>query len=124
MIAGNLELRTAIAACVCASVPDRELDSQIALAVFPGLAELPLVGPGVWRQNDGTHARALRYSASRSAAETLVPTGCWIETHAGGMHVHGENGTWTGTHRVQAIAICLAALRARLGEDHGPSQNP
>ena len=73
VIADNLELKAAIAACVGATVPNRGLDARISLAVFPGLGDLPRVGPGVWRQIDGTHARALRYSALQSAAATLVP---------------------------------------------------
>lgn len=119
MIADNLELKAAIAACVGATVPNRGLDARISLAVFPGLGDLPRVGPGVWRQIDGTHARALRYSALQSAAATLVPPGCWIETHGREIHVHGESGAWVGIHGIQTIAICIAALKARLHEESG-----
>ncbi len=76
-----------------------------------------MIAVGVWRQCDGTHARALRYSGSRFAAMTLVPAGCWIEAHGDDIHVCGERGEWTGTHRTDAIAICIAALQARLSDE-------
>lgn len=108
----------AIAACERAAGPDRALDGRIALAVFPALADLPMIGPGVWRHEDGSRVRALRYSANRAAAATLVPPGCWIE---GGddraIVVAGPNGVWSGAHEVAAIALCLAALRARSGAE-------
>ncbi|WP_150295517.1 hypothetical protein [Sphingobium estronivorans] len=107
-------MKTAIIACMQANAPDRHLDGKIALAIFPALAELPMIAEGVWRQDDGTHARALRYSASRTAAATLVPAGGWIEKHGREVHVCGEDGEWTGTHRIEAIALCIAALSARL----------
>lgn len=110
-------MSAAITACMCADAPGRNLDSLIAAAVFPALAELPMIAVGIWRQYDGTHARALRYSGSRSAAMTLVPAGYWIETYGNDVHVCGERGEWIGTHRIDAIAICIAALKARLSDE-------
>ena len=109
-------LESAIEVCLQAGAADRSLDVQIALAVFPGLGELAAIDQGVWRQEDGTHVRALRYSASRSAAVTLVPPGCWLEAGKAAVHVCGRSGEWIGIHRIEAIAICIAALRARAAE--------
>lgn len=112
---GLAETAAAIAACRAADAPSRDLDARIARAVFPALAALPLVEPGVWQGEDGGRVRALRYTGARSAAATLVPPGCWIE--AGGAEeiiVAGAEGEWTGAHTVEPIALCIAALRARL----------
>lgn len=101
-------LASALAACRVASAPSRELDAQIALAVFPALRTLHSIEPGVWRQDDGLRVRALLYTAARRAAATLVPQGCWIETD--------KRGNWVGAHPVKAIALCIAALDAMLVE--------
>jgi hypothetical protein len=108
-------LADAIAACEAAQGPDRKLDGLIALAVFPALADLPMLDEGVWRHEDGSRVRALLYSATRAAAATLVPQGCWIEdiSENGAATVAGAEGEWTGRHPADAIALCLAALRAR-----------
>lgn len=106
-------LAPVIEACVRATAPGRGLDMRIALAVFPALCELVPVDEGVWRQADGTHARALRYSASRSAALTLVPPGYWLEAEEMAVRVCGASGVWIGIHQLEAIRICIAALRAR-----------
>ena len=112
--AGLTETASAIAACRAAAAPSRDLDARIARAVFPALAALPVVEPGVWRGEDGGRVRALRYTDSRSAAATLVPPGCWIDAGGPGITVAGAEGEWTGAHAVEAIALCIAALRARL----------
>ncbi|MDE8650659.1 hypothetical protein [Novosphingobium album (ex Liu et al. 2023)] len=109
-------LDKAVAACRDAGAPSREIDARIALAVFPALRQLNPVGPGVWRQGDGSHVRALLYTATRRAAATLVPQGCWIETGPRGPIVMGELGEWIGLHPIEAIALCIAALDARLAE--------
>lgn len=108
------ETAAAIAACRAADAPSRDLDARIARAVFPALAALPPVEPGVWQGEDGGRVRALRYTGSRSAAATLVPPGCWIDAGGSAVTVAGAEGEWTGTHPVEAIALCIAALRARL----------
>jgi len=104
----------AIHACRHASAPDRHLDARIALAVFPALGELPMLSTGVWRHSDGSRVRALRYSASCAAAGTLVPAGCWLEIRAGEAQIMEDQGSWSGFHALEAIAICIAALRAQL----------
>jgi hypothetical protein len=72
----------------------------------------------VWRHEDGTRVRALRYSGSRSAATTLVPAGCWLEDGGKGIaRVCGPEGKWEGIHAVGEIAICIAALKARIDVD-------
>lgn len=109
-------LAVAIAACQRAGGPSRQLDAQIALAVFPALAGLPAVDEAIWQQGDGTRVRALRYSAARTAATTLVPPGCWIDTDTRQSIVCGAHGEWAGTHEAEAIALCIAALSARIAE--------
>lgn len=107
-------LRSAIDACKRATAPDRLVDALIAVAVFPALAALPAIAPGIWRREAGSHARALRYSGSRMAAATLVPGGCWMEGHGTGVRVCGAVREWTSEHEYEPLAICIGALRARL----------
>lgn len=113
---GGTALAAAIATCQRAVAPSRALDSQIALAVFPGLRELAAVEEGIWTHADGTRVRALRYSASRMAASTLLPLGCWIEPDQRGTTVAGAHGEWAGIHERDAIALCIAALSAKMAE--------
>lgn len=113
---GGTALAAAIATCQRALGPSRALDSQIALAVFPGLRELAVVKEGIWTHADGTRVRALRYSASRTAATTLVPPGCWIEPDERGAIVAGAHGEWADNHQIDAIALCIAALSAKIAE--------
>ncbi|WP_395336886.1 hypothetical protein WBP06_20905 [Novosphingobium sp. BL-8H] len=42
-------LEAAIRACKHARQPARDLDAEIALALFPSLRELSPVEPGIWR---------------------------------------------------------------------------
>jgi|TARA_R100000501_G_C2630870_1_gene126515 hypothetical protein len=111
-------LISAVAECTRARAADRRLDVIIATAVFPALTRLAVLDTGVWQHDDGTRVRALRYSASRSAASTLVPIGCWLEEgDSGAARVSGADGEWDGLHSVEEIAICIAALRARMDVD-------
>ncbi|MHB9879035.1 hypothetical protein ACSMXM_05165 [Pacificimonas sp. ICDLI1SI03] len=111
-------LIAAVALCARARAADRRLDVIIATAVFPALARLAVLNTGVWQHDDGTRVRALRYSASRSAASTLVPIGCWLEeSDSGAAKVSGADSEWDGVHSVEEIAICIAALRARMDID-------
>lgn len=112
--AATSPLHEAIAACLGARVPSRSLDARIAVALFPALAGLPSLGVGLWRHEDGSRVRALLYSSSCAAAATLVPQGCWVEPMDEGAKVAGSDGEWVGKHTVEPIALCLAALRARL----------
>ncbi|AKM11531.1 hypothetical protein AB433_04460 [Croceicoccus naphthovorans] len=108
-------LNAAVRACAGASAADRQLDAIIASAVFPALTSLPALDTAVWRHNDGTRVRALRYSGSRAAATTLVPAGCWLEDGVSGIaRVCGADGERDGIHAVGEIAICIAALKARI----------
>ncbi|AMK23052.1 hypothetical protein GG804_18605 [Sphingomonas histidinilytica] len=109
-------LMGAIAACENALSPSRPLDALIAVGVFPGLAELPQIEVGVWLHPDGSRVRALRYTGSHTAAATLVPPGYWIDSRARGIAVACARGEWMEDHPVEEIALCLAALRARLHE--------
>src|SRR3546814_13765174 len=62
--------------------------------------------------------RSLRYSASHAAATALVPAGCWLEDQGNGAaRVCGADGEWEGIHSVKEIAICIAALKARIDVD-------
>lgn len=80
---------------------------------------LPVIAPGTWLHADGARIRALRYSAVRSAAATLVPAGCWIDVDERGVVIiTGEHGEWIGGHPVPPIALCIAALNARIAEVH------
>ena len=106
-------LISAIEACEHARQPSRNLDAQIALAVFPALADLRRSADGTWLDAEGKRIQALRYSTSYKAATTLVPAGCWIEEDGGQYTIIGAEGSWSGSHPVNAIALCLAALRAR-----------
>jgi hypothetical protein len=136
-----------------ASGPDRELDADIAIAVFATVnTEDDLVyarkrSPG----NDATHPghyfiksrsgaqahSAPHYTASVDAALTLVPEGWRFDIsnraptpHAGRAYIHngeliyaGVGGTrnpryqaFENTAASPAIAICIAALRARASQ--------
>jgi hypothetical protein len=113
---GQSKLRDAVLACEAARTPSRGLDARIAVAVFPGLATLPVLGDDAWRHTDGSRVLALRYSSSRTAATSLMPPGWWIESFAGDVAVAGPAGNATGAHPLDMIALCIAALRARIAE--------
>lgn len=107
-------LRGAIATCLAATAPSRELDAAIGKAIFPALADLEELEPGIWCQQDGSRVRALNYTRTWSAAATLVPAGCWIEHDCLDVIIMSAGGTSRGTHDILPIALCLAALRARM----------
>ena len=111
-------LSSVIDLCWKTNGPDRHLDVEIALAVFPSLLELPVLETGVWRHGDGTRVRALRYSALVSAARTLVPMGYWIEQSSDKVCVCGNLGKWANSHPVEALAICISALSVIYNEQH------
>ncbi len=76
-------------------------------------------GPHIMRQNDDVASWDLpRYSRSLDAALTLVPEGlCWeVQTgpKIGGAACVGTNcGPMDGVGANGALALCIAALRAR-----------
>ncbi|AYJ84623.1 hypothetical protein D3Y57_00515 (plasmid) [Sphingomonas paeninsulae] len=103
--------------CEGASAADRELDARIARAMFPGLADLHPLEIAVWRHGDGSRIRALRYSADKNAAMTLVPIGHWIEADAGlrgHVWVYGPRGdeAVSANHDLEPLAISAACLRS------------
>lgn len=105
--------------CQMSDGPSRILDMDIAFAIFPGLRDLPLIHVGVWQHPDGSRVRALRYSSSEAAASTLVPSGYWVLSSGPGMVVMGPAGEWESDNQVRAIALCVAALQARIAETRG-----
>lgn len=107
-------LRGAIASCVTSTAPSRQLDAVIARAVFPALAALEELEAGIWQQEDSSRVRALNYSRTWTAAATLVPPGCWIEHDCADVIVMGPHGGSRSAHDILPIALCLAALRARI----------
>jgi len=125
--AGNAlaPLRGAIASCLAATAPSRELDAAIGKSIFPALADLEELEPGIWRQQDGNRVRALNYTRTWSAAASLVPAGCWIEHDCDDVVVCGPDGEARGNHDIIPIALCLAAMRARViaHEPRAPHQD-
>lgn len=118
-------LSHAIKACMLATAASRGLDGTICAAAFPSLAEMEELEPGIWRGSNGERVRALRYSRIWKAAATLVPAGCWIEHDCDDVVVCGPDGEARGTHDIFPIALCLAAMRARViaHEPRAPHQD-
>lgn len=102
--------------CDIAIGPSRELDAQIALALYPGLLDLKEAKCGVWLEPDGNPITAPRYSSCPIAAKALVPEGCRIAREPKRpieiLAAHGGEPVGTGYHRDDALAILAAALRA------------
>lgn len=107
-----------------ATGPDRVLDMDIEEAALPELRRKP------WRRDlgrfwddsdrDGLHyVEASRYTASIDAALTLVPEGSEWTRHRGAndrMTMQIDGPSHFGVHgqgATPAIALCIAALRAR-----------
>ncbi len=109
-------LAAAIAACQSSPASSRSLDAEIARAIFAGLADLAVIEQGVWQHGDGSRVRALHYSSQERAAATLVPMGGWMERAGRAAIVHTADGHWAGDHAVEPIALCIAALSARLSQ--------
>lgn len=106
--------------CEQAAGPDRELDAEIAVALFGG--EI------IWKTANWTMdsypARRVQnsdyiggyqnaaipvYTESLDAAVTLVPEGCgWMV-----MGNASKVGVWPSHGATPALALCAAALRAR-----------
>lgn len=99
-----------IAALELATVPDRELDAEIdQLAYENG-----------WRsERIMTPDRTPPYTASIDAALTLVPDDMgWMVTWVGARVWHHLEGFALNdgievSHKIPAIALCIAALKAR-----------
>jgi hypothetical protein len=102
-----------IARLEAATGPDRDLDVAIIDALFPGARKFPL-----------------EYTASIDAALTLVPEG-WRWHLGNTLDGRGTAMIWlnplTGTDEIfaaaPAIALCIAALRARETLNHPNSDS-
>jgi len=104
-----------IAALEKATGPDHDLDEEIMCCAYADLKlERHMEG---WYTPDGTHVRVEPYTYSIDAAASLVPKGWeWCVYGAGGSDVwlpeglHAQQMTYAAT---PAIALCIAALKAR-----------
>lgn len=124
-----------------ATGPDRDLDLDITLACLPngenGRARLPILAEDVgnhcyeWVEISGVSIRsAPHYTSSIDAALTLVPEGKYWDLSRGlpaqtirhiyWAEVYGDDNAHDSQHPIcpganPAIALCIAALRARNG---------
>lgn len=97
----------------------RELDAEIAIA--SGTAPVGAFRPCASLDNGtfGTGAYSLwsapHYTSSLDAALTLVLKGFgWnVNDDCGDVAVFGETGEFRGDGRTPALALCIAALKAR-----------
>jgi len=102
--------------CEQAAGSDRELDAEIAVALFGGnvIYDLKIKQ---WRRIKITSAWRMDhplppYTTSLDAALTLVPEGCgWMV-----MSSAAKVGVWPSHGATPALALCAAALRARAAE--------
>jgi len=118
-----MTLSALIESLTAATGPDRELDRDIALAVFPFLRDLPPSDCGGWIHPEyGKIAPPSHYTGSLDAALTLLPLGYVWECGFGRFVPHcavvrsmaGAHDGWTAVcNSTRAIALCIAALRAR-----------
>ena len=103
-----------------ATGPDRELNADIAEAIGVTVIRMPLSGP-----HDGNGAMIADYSDSIDAALTLVPDGWGRKCefgpgfnnsvtvgHVGADGLYDKPEQWA-SHESEAIALCIAALKAR-----------
>jgi hypothetical protein len=113
-----------IAALEAAEGPDRALDAAIAVAAKAVPYDFePAFMTAEWRAiYDDRHWRAPDFTASIDAALTLVPEGAfWSITmrgvKRGGFHaccaLRDHNGLEWHEGTTPAIALCIAALKAR-----------
>jgi len=107
-------IQAAIDACRAGKSPNRQLDSQVARAIFSHLAAMQEIEVGIWQNADGTRMTAPRYSSSVAAAMTLIPSGYRLEDSGSYFVVVGDSGSSRGRHKYLAIGLCIAALRCRL----------
>lgn len=128
-------MKSLIAKLEAATEGSRELDAEIwrhlglAPAIGDGVWDWKYMGNGAWHQSEmestwGRHAAAPHYTTSLDAALTLVPDGlgrgCWAfsRDHYGGCHAdvwrNAEfNRKEHGSSKTPALALCIAALKAR-----------
>lgn len=97
--------------------PDRESDLAIVLSLNPGARKHNDEDFYYASAADNTYIPILHYTASIDAALTLVPKGCavelmiWVQTNV--RLVRGDDAWQASFAPTPAIALCIAALRAR-----------
>lgn len=104
------------------SGPDREVDDALAL-----IAGCKLIGCQVYRDTDGTYLGSARfYTNSIDSALTLVPVSwrvqdIWQSDNGNGWHaavrIPGYEVGSDDLCATPAIALCIAALKARSSKD-------
>lgn len=104
--------------------PCREVDRQIALAAFDVSrvrGSKPDGSQDGFGDNLGVLPKGFAFTASIDAAMTLVPERCSVsaqqrrpnEPYWFGLRCHDRHETFDGKHITPAIALCIAALKAK-----------
>lgn len=104
-----------IAALEKATGPDRELDHEIAQFIYPGEK---LQWPEMYKASSEFWCRrnVEKYTSSIDAALTLVPEYSYAEIHTDNcafVRINGEEEYECWNVASPAIALCIAALKAR-----------
>lgn len=118
-----------IAKLEAATEGSRELDAEIAAAVYPFFAAGAKVAghpdPGLRQCKPWGRVRASDCTTSIDAALTLVPPDCdWLINGRGNYaqvweaKETGRDGSWGARARTAPLSLCIAALRARQKEKH------
>jgi len=105
-----------IATLEAATGPDRELDAEIAMQNVSLLRDLPRTEAGGWTHPEwGKIAPASEYTASLDAALTLIPQdyGWCVSGGYNWQHGHAEVGKHKALGATPALALCIAAMKAR-----------
>lgn len=109
-----------IAALAKATGPSQELDAEIALAINPGGRVRP--NSRALETADGYTHLVQYYTASIDAALALAPEGYAVQggryhDGRGWWHIYeqpeGATRAWAGNGATPALALCIAALKAR-----------
>ena len=130
-------MKDLIAKLEVATDGSRELDAEVACALDPKRHSPNKIEPGCYSDGKGEirgavapdffYSKAPLYTTSLDAALTLVPEGCgWIVESDGGASVHrlekaagggfpiiGEFGIYGEPASTPALALSIAALKAR-----------
>lgn len=125
------ELLKLAARCEAATGPDRTLDAEIAVLV-DGLGSVATYSPAYLHavgnsfEDIGKYADIPAFTASIDAAMSLVPEGAWwwVEAQPLGKAFHaGCADECVATAATPALALCIAALRARDSGRHSESED-